>query len=220
MPSKFAKREPGMQLLLSLLILLPLVILFLLPGGGMLHGGMLFWMGMLLCFWLISVLFGTRAESTPVATARLLTAEEQPVAVKEVMDVRVAEEENGVRIFRGRLREPAAAVYAKLKRTLGAESAPMVQADEQFGASILLSAGVSREGFCGEACQALGELVVVRTHLSGRPPGRARIKASICSVSRGTKGRASRSSVCRPPCETAPRNPRCPGDSLPDNVGG
>ena len=127
-----------MQLLLILCILLPLIILFLLPGGGMLHGGMFFWMGLLLCFWLISMLFGTRADSAPVATARLLTAEEQPVAVKEVMDVRFAEEENGVRIFRGRLREPAAAVYAKLKRALGAESAPMVQADEQFGASILL----------------------------------------------------------------------------------
>ena len=107
----------------------------------MLHGGMFFWMGLLLCFWLISMLCGTRADSAPVATARLLTAEEQPVAVKEVMDVRFAEEENGVRVFRGRLREPAAAVYAKLKQALGAESEPMVQADEQFGASILLATG-------------------------------------------------------------------------------
>ena len=138
MSTKSAKREPGMQLLLLLLILLPLIILFLLPGGGMLHGGMFFWMGLLLCFWLLSMLLGTRADSVPVATARLLSAEEQPVVVKEVMDVRFAEEENGVQIFRGRLREPAAAVYAKLKRALGAESAPMVQADEQFGASILL----------------------------------------------------------------------------------
>lgn len=138
MPTKSAEREPGMQLLLLLLILLPLIILFLLPGGGMLHGGTFFWMGLLLCFWLLSMLLETRADSAPVATARVLSVEEQPVAVKEVMDVRFAEEENGIRIFRGRLREPAAAVYAKLKHALGSESAPMVQADEQFGASILL----------------------------------------------------------------------------------
>ena len=104
----------------------------------MMHGGMVFWLGLLLCFWLISMLSGTRDDSEPVATARLLTLEEQPLAVKEVMDVRFAEEENGVRIFRGRLLEPAAAVYAKLKRSLGAESAPMVQADGQFGAAIVL----------------------------------------------------------------------------------
>ena len=102
------------------------------------HGGMLFWMGLLLCFWLISMLSGNRDASEPVDTASLLTLEEQPVAVKEVMDVRFAEEVNGVRIFRGRLLEPAAAVYAKLKRSLGVESAPMVQADVQFGAAIVL----------------------------------------------------------------------------------
>ena len=129
----------GLRFLLILCILLPLIVLFLVPGGGMQHGGMFFWMGLLFCFWLLSMLFGTSIEeSMPVVTSRLLTAEEQPVAVKELMDVRFAEEENGVQIFRGRLREPAADVYAKLKHAFGAESAPMVQADEQFGASILL----------------------------------------------------------------------------------
>ncbi|MDX1926174.1 MAG: site-2 protease family protein [Pirellulaceae bacterium] len=54
------------------------------------------------------------------------------------MDVRFAEEDNSIRSFRGRLREPAASVYAKLNRSLGIESTPMVQADEQFGATILL----------------------------------------------------------------------------------
>ena len=137
-PGEPAKRELGTQLILILSILLPLIILFLVPGGGMLHGGMFFWMGLLLCFWLISTLCGTSAESAPVTTARLLTPDDQPVAVKEAMDVRFAEEENGIRIFRGRLREPAAAVYARLKRAFGAEAAPMVQADEQFGAAILL----------------------------------------------------------------------------------
>ncbi|OYW13675.1 MAG: peptidase M50, partial [Planctomycetales bacterium 12-60-4] len=127
-----------MQILLILLILLPLVLLFLLPGGGMMHGGMFFWMGLLLCFLLISLLRGPGEDIAPVDTARLLSVEEQPAAVKEVMDVRFAEEDNSIRIFRGRLREPAASVYAKLNRSLGIESTPMVQADEQFGAAILL----------------------------------------------------------------------------------
>jgi Zn-dependent protease len=136
-----ANQELGMQFLLILCILLPLMILFLLPSGGMLHGGMFFWMGLLLCFWMISMLFGTRADSVPEVTAQPLSEEEQPVAVKEVMDVRFAEEDKGVRIFRGRLRVPAAAAYDKLKHALGAESAPMVQSDEQFGAAILLFPG-------------------------------------------------------------------------------
>ena len=127
-----------MQLLLVLCILLPLIVLFLLPGGRMMHGGMLFWMGLLFCFWLISMLSETRANSAPVSTARPLTAEEQPAVVKELMDVRFAEQEYGVRIFHGQLREPAAQVQAKLKRVLGSEVSPMLQADERFGASIVL----------------------------------------------------------------------------------
>ena len=104
----------------------------------MMHGGIFFWMGLLLCFWLISMLSGTRDDSEPLATTRLLSVEEQPASVKEVMDVRFAEEDNRIRIFRGRLREPASGAYDKLKRSLGTESTPMVQADEQFGATILL----------------------------------------------------------------------------------
>jgi membrane-associated protease RseP (regulator of RpoE activity) len=133
-----AKPELGMRLLMILCILLPLFILFLLPGGAFLHGGMFFWMGLLLCFWILSLLFGTTGASAPAATPHLLTTEEQPGAVREVMDVRFAEEEAGVQTFRGPLREPAAAAYAKLKRLLGAGAAPLVQPDEQFGASIVL----------------------------------------------------------------------------------
>ena len=137
-PKESTKRDSGIQLLLILAILLPLIVLFLLPGGGMMQGGMFFWMGLLLCFWLLSLLFGTTEASEPEVTTRHLSTEEQPLVVKEVMDVRFAEEDTGVRVFRGRLREPATAVYAKLKHTLGAESTPLLQGDEQFGAAILL----------------------------------------------------------------------------------
>lgn len=127
-----------MRLIVILLLLLPLLILFLLPGGGILHGGTFIWMGLLLCFWLISMRVGARTSRAPIAPPHPLAAEEQPAAVREVMDVRSAEEINGFQVFRGQLREPAAAAYANLKRALGTKSAPMVQADEQFGAAILL----------------------------------------------------------------------------------
>jgi len=102
--SQSAKQDPGMQLLMILCILLPLMIFFLLPGGGLVGGGMFFWMGLLFCFWMMSMLFGAFAGRTaenppPLPTARTLSETEQPAAIKEVMDVRFAEEDEGVRIF-------------------------------------------------------------------------------------------------------------------------
>lgn len=133
-----AMPKPGMRLFVVLSILLPLIIVFLLPGGRIPAGAMFFWMGLLLCFWLTSLLFETRETCAPVATARLLTADEQPPTVREVMDVRFAEEEQGVRIFRGRLRVPAVQAYAELRRSLGADSTPMLTGDEHFGAAVVL----------------------------------------------------------------------------------
>ncbi|RUL87035.1 site-2 protease family protein [Tautonia sociabilis] len=140
-PRRAGSKGLGIQLLMILCILMPVMVLFLLPAGGILGGGLLFWVGLLVTFWLISMLSGPIAESEPVMTARVLTSDDQPAVVKEVMDVGLAEEVAGVRIFRGRLREPAASVYAKLKHALGEGAAPSVQADEQFCASIVLLPG-------------------------------------------------------------------------------
>ena len=138
-----SKRGFGAELLLVLCVLLPLIVIFLLPTGGLVGSGVFFWFSLLMCFWMISMLLGTfsqrAAETAPaVPGPRALPDAEQPAAVKEVMDVRLAEEENGARIFRGRLREPAAAVYAKLKSAFASGTVPLIAADEQFGASILL----------------------------------------------------------------------------------
>lgn len=138
LPASPTTREPGLRLILILLVLLPLIALFLLPGRSLMHGGMFFWMGLLLCFWLISMICGTTADTEPALPPRVLTADEQPPTVTEVMDVRFAEEEHGVRTFRGRLREPAASAYAKLKGAHGTDTTALVRADEQFGAAILL----------------------------------------------------------------------------------
>lgn len=138
-----SKRGFGAELLLVLCVLLPLIVIFLLPTGGLVGSGVFFWLSLLMCFWMISMLLGTftqRAVEGPpeLPGPRTLPDAEQPAAVKEVMDVRLAEEENGARIFRGRLREPATAVYAKLKSAFASGTVPLIAADEQFGASILL----------------------------------------------------------------------------------
>src|SRR5262249_43047577 len=69
---------------------------------------------------------------------RMLTEAEQPEAVRQVMDVRIAIKENGVQLFRGPLREPASASFEKLNRGLSEGFTPLVQEDEQLGARIVL----------------------------------------------------------------------------------
>jgi len=110
------------RLLLILALLLPLVILFLLPGGALVRGGPWFWLVLLLC---ISVIWGLLAPS-PRAAERapepafqvLPLAEEQPEVVREVMDVGLATQRAGVRTFQGRLREPAATSWRRRIRVM------------------------------------------------------------------------------------------------------
>lgn len=130
--------ELGLELLFVLCILMPLVLQFFLPTRGAIIGGLGFGVGLLLTFWVLSILFGTaQAEEPP--DPRVVPEGELPSAIREVMEVRYAEELDGLRVFRGRLREPAAAAREKLSRSLGAHSTPWIGADEQFGATILLA---------------------------------------------------------------------------------
>ena len=130
------------RLLIVIAVLIPLAVLFLIPGLPAFSSIFSFWLLLLLCFWLIWAMVGTQ-ESTTVDTApagpRMLHEEEQPEAVRDVMKVQVATEEpTGVRIFRGRLRESASAAFERLKRNLGRETVPMLQEDDQLEASIVL----------------------------------------------------------------------------------
>src|SRR6266436_4662206 len=54
------------------------------------------------------------------------------------MDVKIAIKENGVRLFRGPLRDSASASFEKLSRALPEGFVPLVQEDEQLGARIIL----------------------------------------------------------------------------------
>ncbi len=131
-----------LQVLLAICLLAPLVVLLILPGGTMLTGGLWFWLILLMCFWMVWMMV---AGSTVVATDELqptgprgLPPEEQPELVRALMDVLIATEQEGVRAFRGRLKESAETVFARLESELSDETVPLLQEDEQFGAAILL----------------------------------------------------------------------------------
>lgn len=130
------------RLLLILAFLLPVLLLFLLPGGGLITAVHWFWFVLLLCFIVLLFMVGGPSEATAVAQRperRMLAAEEQPEGIREVMDIEIATEEpTGVRIFRGRLRAPAAVAYNQLKQAFTARTVPLVQEDEQSGAAIML----------------------------------------------------------------------------------
>lgn len=128
------------RLLLVLCLLLPLTILFLMPGGGLLAGGLWFWFTLLLTWLLIWMIFSGasagKAEEEP--EPQVLHEADQPETVREVMNVKSATEEAGVRVFRGRLRRPAASAFEKLKHAFAPQNVPLLTEDERLGAAILL----------------------------------------------------------------------------------
>src|SRR5215831_19816832 len=123
-------RNPLLAVLLIVALLLPWLIFLFLPGRSI-TGHALIWL--------------TSAAQRRLAAAaasdlgpRMLNEAEQPEAVRQVMDVRIAIKENGVQLFRGPLREPASASFEKLNRGLSEGFTPLVQEDEQLGARIVL----------------------------------------------------------------------------------
>lgn len=136
------RQDAWFRLLLILALLMPLAILFLLPGGGMFFGGMWFWLVLLLCFWFIWFMLGVPADAEAAAVVaagpRVLLPDEQPGVVREVMDVRLATEEGGVQAFRGPLKEPPEVAFEKLKRAAEPQAVPFLQEDEQVGAAVVL----------------------------------------------------------------------------------
>jgi len=138
--SQATRSELWFRILLILVLLLPLVVMFLLPSGSLVSGGLWFWLALLLCFWIIWALLVPTAESENVVEPepRILQADEQPEVVRDLMNVRLAMDEAGVRTFHGRLRVAATTAYEKLKRAFSPETVPMLQEDERHGAVIAL----------------------------------------------------------------------------------
>lgn len=117
---------------------MPLVVLFLLPSGGLLPS-LLYWFILMLSFLTLWSILG-RGASHPVAAEeiKVLSFEDLPLIVREVMDVGLATEKGNVRIYRGRLRLSPEEAFTKLKNSFSPQAVPLLQEDEPFGAAILV----------------------------------------------------------------------------------
>jgi membrane-associated protease RseP (regulator of RpoE activity) len=134
-------RNPLLAFLFLLALMLPWLI-FLFRPGGTVTGHTLFWLALLFCLLLLWVMSATQrrmaAAAAPDLGPRMLNEAEQPEVVRQVMDVKIAITENGVRLFRGPLRDSASASFEKLNQALPEGLVPLVQEDEQLGARIIL----------------------------------------------------------------------------------
>ena len=117
---------------------MPLVILFFLPSGGLLPS-LLFWLILMLSFLVLWSTLGRSASgAAPAPEVRVLSPEDLPPIVREVMDVALGTEQGNVRVFRGRLRIPPDESFTRLKNAFSPQAVPLLQEDESFGASIVL----------------------------------------------------------------------------------
>ena len=140
--------------LLCLLMLLPLVVLLFVPAGQTGSTGLWLWLLLGLCavlmWWFIWPSLSERsgeaaeadahaghAERSTAGLLRMLTPEEVPPAVAQVMDVRVATQQADVQVYRGPLRVSADQAERQLMEGMGSETVPLLQEDEQLGAAIL-----------------------------------------------------------------------------------
>ena len=99
-PYRASAQNDWLRLLMILAILLPLMILFFLPGVGLMLGMVWFWLLLVISFLMMWTLLGIPREAvatapyvaTPVPPplSRAPAPEEVPPAIHEVMDVRVA----------------------------------------------------------------------------------------------------------------------------------
>lgn len=131
-----------LQVILSLGLLLPLIVLLALPGGTTLSGGIWLWLIMLMCLWMVWMMVwasppGPSTQEVETGT-RMLLPNEQPDAVRQLMNVQVATEQSGVAVFRGQLKVPADVAFTRLQSELTEQTVPLIQEDEQFGSAIVL----------------------------------------------------------------------------------
>jgi len=133
------RRQYWSQLLFVLLCLMPLVILFLLPSGGLIGARLLFWLVLMMCFLTLWAILVKGAKTAPAEEElKILGAEDVPPVVREVMNVALATEQASMRIYRGRIRQAPEEVFQKLKTAFTPQAVPLLQEDDQFGASIVL----------------------------------------------------------------------------------
>ena len=138
MHSEPMKRALG--LLLLFLVAIPLLLLLALLPAGARAGIVPLFLLISLILWLLWFITAVPKRTAPpeLAGPRMLPPEEQPEVVKEIMDVRLAQDDHGVLTFRGRLREQADAAFRKLRGHQPRNTLPFLGNDELLGASITL----------------------------------------------------------------------------------
>ena len=141
-----------LNLLFVLCLFLPVLVLLMIPGGTMMGGFLWMPIVLLLCFWMIASMAAAargeqqeQADNTVDDGVRMIPDGEQPDAIRAVMDVRVAMQQNGAGIFRGRLTTPADEALVRLQSAFGENAVPMIQQDEELGAAIVLMNRPSEE---------------------------------------------------------------------------
>ncbi|MGB6220052.1 site-2 protease family protein [Haloferula sp.] len=135
------------RLTFILLVSLPVVIIFLLPGGALVSSAW-FWIALMFCFLLIWTIIGIprdEEKDTAETRPRMLHEDQQPESVKAVMDIHVATDHDGIQAFQGPLKLPASAAFESLSRTLEAGSIPLIQQDEKHGEAIIILPAGARE---------------------------------------------------------------------------
>lgn len=150
---KYAKQSAWLNLLFVLCLLMPVLFLLTMPGGTMMGGFFWFWLILLLCFWMmgsmVKLATGETVETEEGERAKnqlhMLVPEEQPGIIRRVMDVRLATEKHGVRMFRGPLLEPAEQALKDLQTEFEGRFVPLIQEDDELGNSIILMPQVVEE---------------------------------------------------------------------------
>jgi hypothetical protein len=128
---------------LFLLLLIPFVVCFV-PGIGLADGSPIPWIAFLVCGGIIWTLVLWRMVKPPAARyeprIRMLTMEEYPEPIKELMEVRAATEESGTTIFKGRLKKARDQVNDQLNTCFKDKAGVIVVAkpDEDEQSAILL----------------------------------------------------------------------------------
>jgi hypothetical protein len=121
---------------LAFFIFLPFLLL-LFPGFNQLFDGLAFWLAMFICasvVWL-TVLIRSMQIGSVRATHRKhdLVEEEYPLAIKQVMDVEAATEENGIMVYRGQLKELASAAHDRLKQAFADQTVILLPVRDDGG---------------------------------------------------------------------------------------
>ncbi|MEX0712349.1 MAG: site-2 protease family protein [Pirellulales bacterium] len=120
---------------------MPLVVLFLLPGGGFFVSSLGFWLLLFLTFLLVWMLLPAAPpprEETVLVRPLEPYADHLPSVVDSFIEPQVVREDHGVLVVRGALRQPADIAFTRLREALGERFIPLLREDPKFGAALVL----------------------------------------------------------------------------------